>query len=182
MVNRCNKDSAVINIPSHAETGANRNLQVTTKPEVLQASLGPTNLQVNTEPIKNISTEALQIFHQIIQGLRWKYNEVLNFLYPSFPHILCFTEHHLNHYEGELIQVNGYTLGASFCRNSLKMGSVCIFVNKNLNFMNIDLRKFSHEQDIEAGTVKLSVNSLNICILSIYRAPSGNFAHFLDQL
>jgi hypothetical protein len=47
--------------------------------------------------------------------------------------------------------------------------------------MNIDLRKFSHEQDIEAGAVKLSVNSLNICILSIYRAPSGNFANFLDK-
>jgi hypothetical protein len=59
IVNRCNKDSAVINIPSHTETGANRNLQVTTKPEVLQASLGPTNLQVYTEPIENISTEAL---------------------------------------------------------------------------------------------------------------------------
>jgi hypothetical protein len=29
---------------------------ITTKPEVLQASLGPTNLQDNTEPIKNVST------------------------------------------------------------------------------------------------------------------------------
>ena len=62
------------------------------------------------------------------------------------------------------------------------MGGVCIFVNKNLNFINDDLRKFSHEQDIEAGAVKLSVNSLNICILSIYRASSGNFVHFLDKL
>ena len=108
--------------------------------------------------IKNISTEVLQIFYQNIQGLRWKSNEVLNFLYLSFPHILCFTEHHLNQYEIELIQIDGNTLGASFCRNSL------------------------NEQHIEAGAVKLSVNSLNICILSIYRAPSGNFAHFLDKL
>jgi len=42
------------------------------------------------------------------------------------------------------------------------MGGVCIFVHKNLNFMNTDLRKFSREQDIELGAVKLSVNSLNI--------------------
>jgi len=62
------------------------------------------------------------------------------------------------------------------------MGGIRIFVNKNLNFMNIDLRKFSYEQDIEAGAVKLSVNSLNICILSVYRAPTGNFAHFFDKL
>jgi exonuclease III len=42
--------------------------------------------------------------------------------------------------------------------------------------------KFSHDQDIDVGAVKLSVYSLNICILSIYKAPSGNFAHFLDKL
>jgi len=62
------------------------------------------------------------------------------------------------------------------------MGGTCIFVNKNLNFMNVDLRKFSHEQVIEARAVKRSVNSLNIRILSIYRAPSGDFAHFLVKL
>jgi exonuclease III len=62
------------------------------------------------------------------------------------------------------------------------MGGICIFVKENLNFMNVDLRKFSHEQDIEAGAVKLSVNSLNICIFSIYRTPSGNFVHFFDKL
>ena len=107
---------------------------------------------------------------------------MLSSLYPSFPHILCFTEHHLNQQEIELTQIDSYTLVASFCRTSLKMGGVCIFVNKNLNFKNVDIQKFIHERDIEAGAVKLSVNSLNICILSIYRAPSGNFAFFLDKL
>ena len=48
--------------------------------------------------------------------------------------------------------------------------------------MNVDLRKFSCEQDTEAGAVKLTVNSPNICILSIYRASSVNFTHFLDKL
>jgi hypothetical protein len=42
--------------------------------------------------------------------------------------------------------------------------------------------KFSHCQDIEAGPVKLSIYSLNICMLSIYRALSGNLDYFLDQL
>jgi exonuclease III len=48
--------------------------------------------------------------------------------------------------------------------------------------MNTDLGKFSHEWDIEASAVKIIVNHVNICIRSIYRAPSGNFAHFLDKL
>jgi exonuclease III len=107
---------------------------------------------------------------------------VLSSLYPSFPHILCFTEHHLNQQEIELTQIDSYTLGAPFCRTSLKIGGICIFVNKNLNFKNVDIQKFLHEHDIEAGAVKLSVNSLTICILSVYRAPSSNFALFLDKL
>ena len=88
----------------------------------------------------------------------------------------------MNQNEIEVIQTDIYTLGASFCRNSFKKGGVCIFVNKNSNFTNSDLRKCSHEQDIEAGAIKLSVNSLNICILSIYIVPSHNFPHFLDKL
>jgi len=76
MANKCNKNSAVISKPLHAETDANRKLQVTTKPETLQAPLGSTILQDNTAPIGNVSTEALQILHQNIQGLRWKFNEV----------------------------------------------------------------------------------------------------------
>ena len=130
----------MISKPLHVETGVNRNLQVTTKPETLQALLGSTNLQDNTASIANVSTEALQILHQNIQGLRWKFNEVLSYLYPSLPHILCFTEHHLNQQEIELNLIESYTLGASFCRTSFKMGGICIFINKNLNFRNVDIR------------------------------------------
>jgi len=139
MVNRCNKDSAVINKPLHAETSTNRKQQVTTRPEALQAPLGSTILQDITVQTTDVPTEALQILHQNIQGSRWKFNEMLSSLYPSFPHILCFTKHHLNQQEIELTQIDNYTLVASFCRISLKMGGVCIFVNKNLNFKNVDI-------------------------------------------
>jgi len=57
-------------------------------------------------PFKNITTEALQIYEQNIQGLRWKSSDVLNFLYSNLPHILCFTEHHLNQREIELIRID----------------------------------------------------------------------------
>ena len=61
--------------------------------------------------------------------------------------ITSTSKHHLNQHEINLIQMDSYTLGASFCRNSFKMGGVCIFVNKNLNFINTDVQKFSHERD-----------------------------------
>jgi len=89
--------------------GVTRNIRVTTKPEVFQLLLGPTNLLDNTVPFKNITNEALQIYQQTIRCLRWKSSDVLNFLYPNLPHILCFTEHHLNQHEIELIQIDNYT-------------------------------------------------------------------------
>jgi hypothetical protein len=79
MVNKCIKDSAVNNKLTHTETVVTRNIRVTTKPEVFQLLLGPTNLQDNIVPFKIITTEALQIYQQNIQGLRWKYSDVLNF-------------------------------------------------------------------------------------------------------
>jgi len=167
---------------THTETGVTRNVQVTTKPEGFQSSLGPTNLLDYIVPFKNITTENLQIYYQNIQGLRWKSSEVPNFLYPNLPHILCSTEHHLNQHEIEIIQTENYTLVASFCRNYSKMDGVCIFVNKDLNFINAVLRKFSLEQDIAVCAVKLSDTSYNICVLSIYTALSVNFVKFLKKL
>jgi len=74
-------------------------------------------LSDNTVPLKNITTEALQICYQNIEGFRWKSSGVLDFLYPNLPHILCFIKHHLNQHEIEPIQIDNYTLGASFFRN-----------------------------------------------------------------
>jgi hypothetical protein len=46
----------------------------------------------------------------------------------------------------------------------------------------VNLNKFCKEQDLEAWTVKLQSSACNICIMSIYRAPSGNFLLFLSGL
>jgi hypothetical protein len=69
------------------------------------------------ESLKSLSKAALQIYHQNIQGLRCKIVEILNFLYPDFPHILCLSEHHLNQSELETVELGNYTLGASYCRH-----------------------------------------------------------------
>jgi len=130
MVNKCIKDGAVNNKLTHTETGETRNIRVTTKPEGFQFLLGPTNLMDNTVPFKYITIEALQICQQNIQGLRRKSSDVLNFLYPNLSHILCFTEHHLNQHEIELIRIDIYIFDASVCRNSFKIGGVCIFCIK----------------------------------------------------
>jgi exonuclease III len=134
--------------------------------------------------IKNkfISKSVLQIYHQNIQGIKWKTDEILDFLSPALPHVLCFSEHHLNQYEIEHLCINNYTLGANYCRQSLKKGGVCILIHNDLDSMGIDLEKFCKDKDSEACAIKLLQNSCHICILSIYRAPLENFTCFIKKL
>jgi len=61
-------------------------------------------------------------------------------------------------------------------------GGVAIFVHDSLGFSNIDIAQHCKEQDIEIFALKLSFGTLNICVLSLYRAPFGNFSSFLFKL
>jgi hypothetical protein len=81
----------------------------------------------------------IMIFHQHICGLRKKTDELKSSIYPNFPHILCFSEHHLKNFELDQINVDGYNLGAAYCRQIKRRGGVCIFAQNNLNYTNIDL-------------------------------------------
>jgi hypothetical protein len=56
------------------------------------------------------------------------------------------------------------------------------FVHKKLKFSNVTLNEFCKEQELEVCAVKLQFPFGIICILSIYRAPSGNFSYFLNSL
>ena len=47
----------------------------------------------------SMSKSVLQIYHQNIQGIKWKSDENVEFFYTVFHHVVCITEHHLNHYE-----------------------------------------------------------------------------------
>jgi hypothetical protein len=72
------------------------------------------------------------VFHQNIRGLREKTNELLSHLHPASPQILCFTEHHMNFTELQLINIDSYKLGANYCITLYKKGGVCIYVQKKL--------------------------------------------------
>jgi hypothetical protein len=57
---------------------------------------------------------------------------------------MCFSEHHLKQIELEDINLEGYKLGAAYCRKSLLKGGVYIFVYKKYNYSNVDLNKLIH--------------------------------------
>jgi exonuclease III len=95
---------------------------------------------------------------------------------------MCLTEHHLNILQKTYVNIEGYTIGAQFCRVLYEKGGVIIYVHSSLQYINIDLSEYSKEKDIEICAVKLIINSLNMFIIAIYRAPSRNLKYFLQQL
>jgi hypothetical protein len=86
-------------------------------------------------------------------------------------HIICLSEHHLKEFEINTISLEQYELANTYCRKKFKQGSVCIYVQKNIKLKNINNIVNHEEKDLELCGVH--VNSLNMCIVCIYRAPTG---------
>jgi exonuclease III len=125
----------------------------------------------------------IKIFHQNIRGLRTKGNELISHLLEHSPHFLCLTEHHLGDDEITLLNLDNYFLGAHYSRNHYKKGGTCIYVLKNLNISTINLDCYCNDKDIKACAVRLhNYNNHSLCVLTIYRSPSGVYRMFLTKL
>jgi len=63
-----------------------------------------------------------------------------------------------------------------------KCVGVCIFIQDNIHYTNINMNRYSIENDIEICAVKLHTLSCNTVIIMVYRSPTGNIAYFLNNL
>jgi hypothetical protein len=122
-----------------------------------------------------ISKTDLTIFHQNIRGLNIsKMDELLISPSQISSHIICLTEHLLCDNALDAMVLTKYNLGAKFCRNLFKKEGVCIFIHESIQFTNINLAKFCKEKDLEICAAKLHPSQNELCIIAIYRSPSGN--------
>ena len=116
----------------------------------------------------------LKVYHQNVRGLKGKINELLFSFLTQSPHIICLIEHHLKDYETDVTPIPNYKLGAKYCRQNLKNGSVSIYTHDTLTFSKSNVLKHCKEQDIEICAVQLKLQKNTVIILCLYRAPSGN--------
>jgi exonuclease III len=98
------------------------------------------------------------------------------------PHVLCFTEHHLEGNEIVHLNLVNYILGAYYSRTHFKKGGTCIYVHNSLKIAAINPDNYCYEKDIEACAVWVNIDSSRICILSVYRSPYSNYEIFLVKL
>ena len=125
---------------------------------------------------------SIKIYHQNIRGLGKKASELIGHLHPDYPQALCITEHHLKKFQIKHTAIENYNLGASYCREQYEKGGVAIYIHKSIQCSNINIDTYCKEKDIEICAVKLSYLDLKICIITLYRSPTGNFDSFLLNL
>jgi len=82
--------------------------------------------------------------------------------------------------ELQTITIDHYSVGAHFCRTKHAQGGVVIYTHNSLYSTTVNLSKYCTEKDIEICAVKIELQSIVLCILTVYRPPSGNFNHFLE--
>jgi hypothetical protein len=92
------------------------------------------------------------------------------------------SEHRLSVTAMDTIPLSGFKLGARFCRSTLGNGDVCIYVHEIIHFTNIDVEKYCIEKNIEIYAARLHLPAYEICLTTIYRAPSGNLQQFFRNL
>ena len=130
----------------------------------------------------NLDNNSFTIYHQNICGLKGKIDELISSMSPNFPHILCLSEHHLKHTELDQINIEGFKLCTPYCRQTMKRGGVCIFIQKGLECTKIDVNRYCKDQDIEICILNLKTTTFSFHIMAVYRAPTGNFNLFLNRL
>jgi helix-turn-helix protein len=55
-------------------------------------------------------------------------------------------------------------------------------IHEEVKFTIINVQKYGKEQDLEIAAVQIRLHEVNVIIISIYRAPKGNFDYFLKAL
>jgi exonuclease III len=130
----------------------------------------------------NPDSNSLTIYHQNICGLKGKTDDLINSMCPNLRHIFCLSEHHLKHTELDQINIEGFKLCTAYCKQAIKKGGVCIFIQKGLEYSTIDVNKYCKEQDIEICMLNLKTTSISSHIMVVYRAPTGNFNLYLNRL
>lgn len=124
----------------------------------------------------------LRIYHLNIRGINGKIEEFMIHLAGETPDIICLMEHHLRDFENDVMCIPTYKLGAKFCRKNLKNGGVCIFIREDLKFTTINVHKYCKEEDFEIAVIQIICKGSKINIITLYRAPTGNFDYFINKL
>lgn len=126
----------------------------------------------------------LHIVHQNVQCLGNKILDLEIFLHYVNCDVFCVSEHWARTEQIQSLNISGYYIGNSFCRNLLKNGGVAIYLKNNINSEKLDfVNKLCIEKHFECTLVKCYVGDNSyIVIMTLYRSPDGDLYTFIENL
>ena len=58
-------------------------------------------------------------------------------------------------------------------------GGVCILIEENIHFTNINMDKYSKEMEIEIYAIRIHIPSCKIVVVTVYRSPTGDVTYLI---
>jgi hypothetical protein len=112
---------------------------------------------------------SLTVTHQNIRGLSNKNDELICSLTTNQinPHIICFSEH-LSTQNLLFINLENYSPGYSFPHNSNHGGAVCIYIRKDINYINLDFSHYFVDKITEICAVQIDTKTSHIARICVY--------------
>lgn len=120
-----------------------------------------------------------------IQSLGSKVTEVALVCKTNSIDIICVCEHWANENQILFFCIDGYKLISSYCRINRIHGGTAVFIREGLPYEINQLTITQYIQDINleySGIVISCGKAKKVCILSIYRSPSGSVDVFLTNM
>ena len=63
-----------------------------------------------------------------------------------------------------------------------EMVGVCIYIQENLKYVCLNLEAYCQDKTTAVCAIKANLCTKSVCVITIYRAPIGNFELFLSKL
>jgi hypothetical protein len=73
----------------------------------------------------------------------------------------------MNIVELKQLNIDSYKLGAYYCRTLFAKGGACIYLQKKLMFVNIDLAKCCIDKHFEVCAVKVKLDYKRFCYIEL---------------
>ena len=91
-------------------------------------------------------------------------------------------DHWLSNEEINTLAVTDMSVASHFCRSKITGGGTAILFNNSLRYETICLNVEPIEQTFEYCASSLKINNSKFIIISLYRSPNSNIAHFFENL
>ena len=129
-------------------------------------------------------TRMISVIHQNVQSIGNCIDELNLFLKQNSECVaLCITEHWKTYHQLTAHGVNGFELGASFCREENKHGGSAVYVKCGLPHKEIPkITSMSISGEFECAAVDIRVDNTRIIVSSIYRPPDGNVGVYTSKM